>query len=102
MGKLQDGACITIVCADSPEPAVSADEYQFTDHYPRLRRDVPWRWIAAGGLECDMLLTPHPSASGMISRALPRIVRKRDKLPRLCQREPARLDGRLAEEAAAG
>ena len=31
VGKLQDGACITIVYADSLSP-VSADEYRFTDH----------------------------------------------------------------------
>ena len=65
----KDGACITIVYADSLSP-VSADEYRFTDHpdYVAMFRGGIAR---LAGLECDMLLTPHPSASGMIS-ALPR------------------------------
>ena len=63
----KDGACITIVYADSLSP-VSADEYRFTDHpdYVAMFRGGIAR---LAGLECDMLLTPHPSASGMISRA---------------------------------
>ena len=61
----KDGACITIVYADSLSP-VSADEYRFTDHpdYVAMFRGgiAHWRGLNA------MLLTPHPSASGMISR----------------------------------
>ena len=58
---------IIIVYADSLSP-VSADEYRFTDHpdYVAMFRGGIAR---LAGLECDMLLTPHPSASGMISRA---------------------------------
>ena len=67
MESCKDGACITIVYADSLSP-VSADEYRFTDHpdYVAMFRGGIAR---LAGLECDMLLTPHPSASGMISRA---------------------------------
>ena len=66
----KDGACITIVYADSLSP-VSADEYRFTDHpdYVAMFRGGIAR---LAGLECDMLLTPHPSASGMQFPALPR------------------------------
>ena len=66
MGSCKDGACITIVYADSLSP-VSADEYRFTDHPDYVAMFRGGSRLA--GLECDMLLTPHPSASGMISRA---------------------------------
>ena len=46
---------------------VSADEYRFTDHPDYVAMFRGGSRLA--GLECDMLLTPHPSASGMISRA---------------------------------
>ena len=59
MESCKDGAC-TIVYADSLSP-VSADEYRFTDHpdYVAMFRGGIAR---LAGLECDMLLTPHPSA----------------------------------------
>ncbi|MBA4045237.1 MAG: subclass B3 metallo-beta-lactamase, partial [Erythrobacter sp.] len=61
------GGCFTIVYADSLSP-VSADDYRFTDHpdYVAMFR----RGIARlRPLECGMLLTPHPSASDMLTRA---------------------------------
>ncbi len=92
------GSCRTIVYADSLSP-VSSDTYRFSDHpeYVQAYRDSIDR-VAA--LNCDILLTPHPSASGM-----------RDKLVAgdlasgmTCQEYAAsisgRLDARLAEEAA--
>lgn len=58
--------CRTMVYADSLSP-VSADDYRFSDHPA---------WITAyhAGLDrlrqvrCDILMTPHPSASGMRAR----------------------------------
>lgn len=58
--------CLTIVYADSLSP-VSSDDYKFSDHpayveayYAGLER--------LGQLECDILLTPHPSHSRMLKR----------------------------------
>src|SRR5215213_9142157 len=55
------GVCRTIVYADSPT-AVSRDDYRFSDHPDYLaayRRSIAK--IAAS--PCEILLTPHPSAS---------------------------------------
>ena len=55
--------CMTFVYADSLSP-VSADDYRFSDHpaYVQTYRDGIARLAA---LDCDILLTPHPSASEM-------------------------------------
>ena len=55
--------CKTIVYADSLS-AVARDNYRFIDHpdYVRAYREGISRLAA---LDCDILLTPHPSASGM-------------------------------------
>ena len=92
--------CVTIVFGDSLT-AVSSDEYRFTDHpeYVSMFR----RGIARlAALDCDLLLTPHPSASNMPARLkgeAPWID------PGACQAYAAsvtaRLDARLAKEAAA-
>ena len=62
--------CLNIVYADSLSP-VSADDYRFTDHpeYVATFRQGIARLREFSGSECDMLLTPHPSASSMIKRA---------------------------------
>lgn len=65
-GSCQGGVCRQIVYADSLT-AVSGPAYRFSDHPA---------WVAAfrasiakvAGLPCDILLTPHPSASDMVSR----------------------------------
>jgi metallo-beta-lactamase class B len=94
----ESNICKTIVYADSLSP-VSSDSYRFSDHpdyVAAYRRGV----AQLAGLECDILLTPHPSASGM-----------RDKLDAgdltagpTCRAYAAsiseRLDARLAREAA--
>lgn len=60
--------CKTIVYADSLTP-VSSDGYKFTDH-----RDVVAAFnnslVRVGSLQCDILLSPHPSASGLRDRLL--------------------------------
>ncbi len=60
--------CLTIVYADSLSP-VSADTYRFSQHpgYVQAYRDGIARLAA---LDCDILLTPHPSASGMRDKLL--------------------------------
>jgi len=65
-GSCDGGVCRRIVYADSLTP-VSRDDYRFSDHPDYLaayRASI--QKIAA--LECDILLTPHPSASDMVDR----------------------------------
>ncbi len=61
------GDCVSIVYADSMSP-VSSDDYRFTDHaeYIALFRKSIARLAA---VNCGILLTPHPSASDMLTRA---------------------------------
>lgn len=59
-------ACKTIAYADSAT-TISADDYRFTDH-PDYVANV-WRGLdAIAALPCDILITPHPSASAMRER----------------------------------
>ncbi len=60
------GVCRTMVYADSLSP-ISRDGYRFSDHpaYVTAFRAGLRKLTAA---ECDILLTPHPSASDMIKR----------------------------------
>jgi metallo-beta-lactamase class B len=92
------GVCPTIVYADSLSP-VSRDDYRFTDHPGALEafRDSIAR---VGALDCDILLTPHPSASDMVDRLGGRAPLEnanacRDYAAALGKR----LDERLAKEA---
>jgi metallo-beta-lactamase class B len=94
------GVCRTIVYADSLSP-ISRDDYKFSDHpaYLAAYRDSIAK-IAAS--RCEILLTPHPSASDMKER-----MTGKEKLfdPEGCKAYAAslskRLDDRLAKEAAA-
>ena len=64
-----DGAiCRAMVYADSLTP-VSRDDYRFTDHPDALEafRESIRR---VGELDCEILLTPHPSASAMRERMI--------------------------------
>ena len=58
--------CLTLVYADSLSP-VSSDEYKFSDNaaYVTSYFDGLER---LGRLDCDILLTPHPSHSQMLKR----------------------------------
>jgi len=60
------GVCRTIVYADSLSP-VSRDDYRFSDHAAYL---AAYRAAIAkvGASRCEILLTPHPSASAMPER----------------------------------
>ena len=60
------GVCRTIVYADSLTP-VSSPGYKFTDH-PAAVEAFRTSIAKVGALDCDILLTPHPSASKMIER----------------------------------
>ena len=94
------GVCRTMVYADSLSP-VSRDNYRFGDHPAYLaafRASIAK--LAAG--RCEILLTPHPSASAMRSRMtgeqlLFDVEGCRNYAAELGQK----LDERLAKEAAA-
>ena len=93
------GPCRTIVYADSLSP-VSRDDYRFSDH-PAYLAAYRASLDKVAALDCDILITPHPSASGMRTRLL-----EGDLIdPNACKVYAAalskRLDARLAQEAAA-
>jgi metallo-beta-lactamase class B len=60
------GVCRTMVFADSLSP-VSRDGYRFSDH-PELVAAFRASFAKVAALECDIVLTPHPSASNMADR----------------------------------
>jgi metallo-beta-lactamase class B len=60
------GVCRRMVYADSLT-AVSSPGYRFTDH-PAAIATFRASIAKVGALDCDILLTPHPSASKMIER----------------------------------
>ena len=93
------GVCRTIVYADSLSP-ISRDDYKFSDHpaYLAAYRDSLAK-IAAS--PCEILLTPHPSASAMKER----MIGEQPLFdPEGCRNYAARLtknlDARLAKETA--
>ena len=58
--------CKTIVYADSLSP-VSSDNYRFSDH-PAYLAQYRAGLARLAALDCDILLTPHPSHSQMLKR----------------------------------
>ncbi|HEV7990713.1 MAG TPA: subclass B3 metallo-beta-lactamase [Gemmatimonadaceae bacterium] len=64
--------CLDVVYADSRTP-VSADGFLFTRSatYPNALDDFARGQALLGGLKCDVLLTPHPSASNLWQRVSP-------------------------------
>ncbi|MDJ1139149.1 subclass B3 metallo-beta-lactamase [Marinicella sp. X102] len=64
----QASECLHIVYADSLSP-ISADAYRFSDH-PEYVKSYQQGLHQLGQLECDIILAPHPSASGMRDKLL--------------------------------
>ena len=62
------GVCRTMVYADSLS-AVSSDKYRFTDH-PALVAAFRQSFAKIASSRCEILLTPHPSASAMRARMI--------------------------------
>ena len=62
------GVCRTMVYADSLS-AVSRDKYRFTDH-PALVATFRESFARIAASRCEILLTPHPSASAMRARMI--------------------------------
>jgi metallo-beta-lactamase class B len=90
------GVCRNIVYADSLSP-VSRDDYRFSDHpdYLNAYRASIAR-IAA--LDCDILLTPHPSASAMIARFASKSLEDHNGCRDYAAKLTRQLDDRLAKE----
>lgn len=91
--------CRTVVYADSLSP-VSADDYHFSDH-PAYLADYRVALARLEKLDCDILLTPHPSASDMIARAASGSFEGGMSCKDYAAAVTKRLDDRLEKEAAA-
>lgn len=90
--------CRTIVYADSMTP-VSNDTYRFSDH-PDYLAAFRAGIARVAALDCDILLTPHPSASGMRDKLLSGDLASGMNCRDYAASITRRLDVRLAEEAA--
>ena len=96
-GSCDGGVCYQIVYADSLSP-ISRDDYRFSDHPAYLAAfRASLQKVAA--LDCDVLLTPHPSASNMINRMAARApLVNRDACRAYAAAKGKDLDERLAKE----
>jgi metallo-beta-lactamase class B len=96
-GSCQGGICRQIVYADSLSP-VSGKDYRFSDH-PAYLAAYRASIARVAALDCDILLTPHPSASHMVDRLAGRAPLED---PNACRDYAAglskQLDDRLAKE----
>ncbi len=93
-----DGECLTIVYADSMSP-ISADGYRFSEHRQLLddfRRGIAY----LSQSQCDLLLTPHPSASWMRKRLEAGELVDDNACRTYAQQIEKRLDARLNKESA--
>ena len=99
-GSCDGGVCRQIVYADSLTP-ISRDDYRFSDHPDYL---AAYRASIAkvAALNCDILLTPHPSASHMVERlAGQEPLTDSNACRNYAARLTKQLDERLAKETAA-
>ena len=99
-GSCDGGVCRRLVYADSLTP-VSRDDYRFSDH-PEAVAAFRASFAKIAALECDILLTPHPSASDMVNRLAGRTpLTNEEACAAYAAALAERLDERLAKEAAA-
>jgi metallo-beta-lactamase class B len=89
--------CLTIVYADSLTP-VSSDGYRFSDH-PAYLAAFRASLARIASLKCDILLSPHPSGSGMRDRLLKGNLVDPQGCKAYAARLSKQLDERLAKEA---
>jgi len=100
--------CLNIAYVDSLTP-VSSDTFLFTHNttYPNVLKDFEHSFATVSALPCDILLTPHPDASGLWSRLERRGRGETDALVdtgacrNLADSARARLEERVAKEASA-
>lgn len=95
----EDGSQL-IVYADSLS-AVSSDEYRFSDH-PEYVAEFRAGIARLAELDCDILLTPHPSASRMRQKLLDGDLTSGMDCAAYAADRLARLEERLARELAEG
>ena len=93
------GVCRSIVYADSLTP-VSRDNYRFSDH-PEYVAAFRASIAKVAALECDILVTPHPSASNMVRRMAARSFEQDNGCRDYAADLTKMLDERLAKEASA-
>ena len=91
------GNCVSIVYADSLSP-ISRDGYRFGDH-PEYLEGFRAGLEKLRAVDCDILLTPHPSASDMVTRAAAGSMVGGMNCGDYADAVEARLDRRLVEEA---
>ncbi len=95
----ENGRCLIVTDADSVN-TISSDSYRFSDHPERVKTARAGLDVVAA-LPCDLIITPHPSASNLFDR----LSGKAPLVdPNACrayaQAGRERLDKRLAKEAA--
>jgi metallo-beta-lactamase class B len=73
----EESKCLTLVYADSLTP-VSADKYRFRDH-PEVQQQFERSFARLEAARCEVLITPHPSASRLFER-LDRAARKAEDI----------------------
>ena len=100
----QDAVCRQMVYADSLT-AISDDVYRYSDdaEHPGVLERFRQTLSRVAALKCDILLTPHPSASGMWSRMGPEAdepLVDASACRSYARSATERLDKRLADEAA--
>jgi metallo-beta-lactamase class B len=99
-GSCDGGVCRQIVYADSLTP-ISSDSYRFSDH-PAYLAAFRASIAKVARLDCDILLTPHPSASDMVKRfGAGQPLLDPDGCRKYATEISKQLDQRLAKEAAA-
>ncbi len=101
----EGAVCHTVVYADSISP-VAEDGFRFgdNDRWPGIAGDFGRTFATIAALPCDILVTPHPDASGLFERVAARDAGATDALvePTACTRYAEtgrqRLARRLATE----
>ena len=95
--------CLDLVYADSQTP-VSADGFLFTrsPRYPTVLQDFERGFALLERLSCDVLVTPHPSASRLFERLAAREQGRADALrdPSACRTYATAARQRLAQRVA--
>jgi metallo-beta-lactamase class B len=99
-GSCDGGKCRQIIYADSLTPKTN-DKYRFSDH-PAYLAAYRASIAKVAALDCDILLTPHPSASHMVDRIAGRAPLEDRNACRVYAADLTKqLDDRIAKEAAA-
>lgn len=90
------GRCVSIVYADSLS-ALSARSYRYTDH-PALLAAFAHSFELIERIPCDLLVTPHASATALWDRVAAGSLIDGEACKRYAAAARARLDARLSDE----